>query len=382
MTGSASGTLDSWKSISPSSTTSVVTQAQPEKGGAACEPIDAPARSVTVESHSRFLHVVEQGAVLRRQGTRIRISKKDSVLLDVPATKLQGVLIYGNAQVSTQCLKNLLEEGVWLSFLTRNGVYKGRLQPPAERGGRLRLMQWSRSQDQEFCLAFGKAVVRGKVLGQKLVQKLYSKNYLAETLGESHKILNETLDRIDKVAALDELRGVEGTAARAYFDLFRRWNRSDMPFEGRSKRGAVDPINALLNFGYTLLTRELEGLIEAAGLDPTVGFYHLPDNDRPSLACDWVEDFRHPVVDRLVLRLVNRGTITAEDFKMHEERGLRMTTEGMRKFLKAYEKVMSYPDGKASEDDAAGFRSIFLKQLASLLDALNARGQFRSHLEE
>jgi len=65
------------------------------------------------------------------------------------------------------------------------------------------------------------------------------------------------------------------------------------------KRGAGDPINALLNFGYTIVTRELEGLIEGAGLDPAVGFYHHPDNDRPSLACDWVEEFRHPLVDRV-----------------------------------------------------------------------------------
>jgi len=95
------------------------------------------------------------------------------------------------------------------------------------------------------------------------------------------------------VTALEELRGVEGNASRAYFDLFRRWNRSTMPFEGRAKRGATDPINALLNLGYTLLTRELEGILEAAGLDPTVGFYHLPNGDRPSLAGDWVEEFRH-----------------------------------------------------------------------------------------
>src|SRR5581483_9578425 len=118
----------------------------------------------------------------------------------------------------------------------------------------------------------GRAVVRGKILGQKQVATAYAKNYLAETLGEAHSTLCKSLERVETVETLDELRGVEGAASRAYFDLFRRCNHSDMSFEGRHKRGATDPINALLNFGYTLLTRELEGFLEAAGLDPTIGF--------------------------------------------------------------------------------------------------------------
>ena len=80
------------------------------------------------------------------------------------------------------------------------------------------------------------------------------------------KELKQSLDRLEEVQDLAELRGVEGAASRAYFSLFRRWNRSGMLFERRSKRGATDPVNVLLNFGYSLLTRELEGLLEAAGL--------------------------------------------------------------------------------------------------------------------
>jgi hypothetical protein len=165
----------------------------------------------------------------------------------------------------------LLDEGIWLSFFSRNGVYKGRLQPPIERGGKLRLRLWERSRDHEFCLQFGRAVVRGKILGEKLLASAYAKNYLAETLGDGFVVLRDSLVRLDKVQEITELRGVEGAAARSYFEMFRRWNRSGMPFDGRVKRGAGDPINALLNLGYTLLTRELEGLIEAAGLDPTIG---------------------------------------------------------------------------------------------------------------
>ncbi|MEZ5352299.1 MAG: CRISPR-associated endonuclease Cas1 [Bryobacteraceae bacterium] len=126
--------------------------------------------------------------------------------------------------------------------------------------------------------------------------------------------------------------------AWALFDLFRRWNQSGFPFEGRDKRGAVDPVNILLNFGYALVARELDGLVESAGLDPAAGFYHQPHHDRPSLACDLLEEFRHGLVDRLVIRLINTRVIEADDFEDHGERGVRFANAGIRKFVTAYEK--------------------------------------------
>src|ERR1700736_3735926 len=76
--------------------------------------VDSPQHDHAVETHSRFLHIAEQGVYLRRIGSRIRVTKNEAILLDVPAAKLQGIVLYGNVQVSTQCLQALLEEGVWL----------------------------------------------------------------------------------------------------------------------------------------------------------------------------------------------------------------------------------------------------------------------------
>jgi CRISPR-associated protein Cas1 len=336
------------------------------------------------EVGSRFLYVAEQGTMLRRSGSRVVVARKDETLLDVPAVRLQGVLVYGNVQVSTQCFRNLLSEGVWVSFFSRNGTYRGRLQPPAERGGRLRRRQWTSAADPGFCLEFSKAVVRGKVLSARAVAAAYAKNRAAESLGTAHLRLRECLSQVDEVSDLAALRGIEGTAGRAYFDLFARWNSSDLPFDGREKRGTSNPVNALLNFGYTLLTRELEGLLEAAGLDPTVGFYHSPDDDRPSLACDWVEEFRHGIVDRLVLTLVNKRMIRVEHFEDGEDRrGVRMTSDGLRVYLAAYERTMRRP--WLDDEDAgavAGVRSVFLQQLARLLDALAGRAPYRTHVED
>jgi len=346
--------------------------------------VDAPRLPEVAEIGSRFLYVAEQGAIVRRRGTRVQVSKGEEVLLEVAAPRLQGVLLYGNVQVSTQCLRALLAEDVWVSLFGRGGQYRGRIQPPVERGGRLRRRQWERAGDPEFCLAFSRAMVRGKLRGALMVADAYAKNRAAESLGTSRIRLRECLARVDGVGDLATLRGIEGTAARAYFEMFSRWNLSDLEFPGRQKRGTNNPLNALLNLGYALLTRELEGLLESAGLDPTVGFYHQPDDDRPSLACDWVEEFRHLVVDRLVLNLINRKSITAVHFESGEDhRGVRMTADGLRIFSGAFDRAMQTPSRQGEEPGTAvgGVRATMLVQLARLLEALAGRGTYVTHLE-
>lgn len=332
------------------------------------------------EAHSRFLHVVEQGALVRRVGGRVRVTKGDEVKLDVPSLKLQGVVLYGNVQVTTQCLRMLLQEGAWLAICSRNGTYRGRLEGARARGGVSRHAQWRRSQEPDFCLAFAKAVVAAKIAGQRELASAYAANYLADTLGEGHRQLRDANDRVGEAADLDALRGIEGMASRAYFDLFRRWNRSDLQFAGRQQHPAVDPMNALLNLGYTLLTRELDGLLQGAGLDPIVGFYHQPDGNRPSLACDWVEEFRHIVVDRLVLKLVNKRTVNESHFVNAGTGGMRLTSDGLRAFLTAYERVMI--GGTAASDDArpAGLRGVFLQQLGRLTDAIASGTAYVPHV--
>jgi CRISP-associated protein Cas1 len=383
MNSNYSDTMSAWIGNLPSATPLLVEPEPAKVSGSGCRPIESPEPELAAESNSRFLHVVEQGAVLQRSGSRVVITKKKEILLEVPAMKLQGVLLYGNVQVSTQCIRNLLEEGVWLSFFSRNGFYKGRLQPPAEHGGKLRQSQWERSRDAEFCLQFARSVVQGKILGQKLVAEAYAKNYLAETLSECHRTMTDSLQKLAGVKDLEEMLGVEGSATRAYFDRFRRWNRSEMPFEGREKRGTRNPVNGLLNFGYAVVMHELEGMIEAAGLDPAIGFYHKPDNDRPSLACDWIEEFRHPLVDRLVLKVINTGVIKAGDFDDREEKGgIRLRPEGVRKFLNAYEKTLIGRGAKDDSEASKGWRPVFLKQLGRLLDSLAGKEAYRTHMEE
>jgi len=88
------------------------------------------------------------------------------------------VLVTAMFRFSTQCLRNLLEEGVRAEFFTRNGIYKG------TSAARLRKVAscacaMGRCRDQASALAFGKAVVGGKILASKQLSAAYSQTSLA-----------------------------------------------------------------------------------------------------------------------------------------------------------------------------------------------------------
>ena len=154
------------------------------------------------------------------------------------------------------------------------------------------------------------------------------------------------------LAALD---GVEGAAAREYFSLVMQFNRSEMAWPGRVKHPATDPLNALLSFTYTLLMREVSGLLEGAGLEPYLGFLHQVDYGRPSLALDVVEPFRHPVADRFVLTMVNMRVLDAPDFEEGGPgHGVFLKPAGMKRYFADY--AERWMLGKA--EGRTGFRGL------------------------
>jgi len=117
------------------------------------------------------------------------------------------------------------------------------------------------------------------------------------------------------------LRGFEGVAARQYFAVLNLIVRPDLrthfAMDGRTRRPPRDRFNALLSFVYAMWMNDCRSAVEAAGLDPQIGFLHAVRPGRAALALDLQEEFR-PLADRLVLTLINRGQVTPDGFIVRE----------------------------------------------------------------
>ena len=114
-------------------------------------------------------------------------------------------------------------------------------------------------------------------------------------------MLKRLAEKAEECPAMESLLGIEGTAARVYFARLLAGCSSGptsdgagFDFEGRNRRPPRDPVNALLSFAYSLLTKELTVALRRSGFDPLLGFYHQPRFGRPALALDLMEEFRPP----------------------------------------------------------------------------------------
>lgn len=303
------------------------------------------------------IYLTEQGAVLRKTGDRLIVDKDDVELLEVECFKVDAVFLFGGIHVTTPALAELLAHGINLTLLTRDGRLKGRLVPPLAKNVLLRVAQYERRQDPAFCLALARTHVGAKVSSGSELLARHARNHPDADLTTILDRLRVEEGKVAGASSIKELLGFEGAAARTYFEGFGRACRRELAFPGRRRRPPTDPINALLSLGYVMLSSEIQALLEGTGFDSYLGFYHQLDYGRPSLALDVLEEFRM-VVDQLVLRLVNLGTIKSDDFEPVppdedpvrgpvETAGIRLKPASFREFLLAYGKHLegSITDG-------------------------------------
>jgi len=141
-------------------------------------------------------------------------------------------------------------------------------------------------------------------------------------------------------------------------------------FATRTKRPPKDPVNAVLSYGYVIVTAELQSLLDGIGFDPYLGFYHQIRYGRPSLALDLVEEFRHCLIDRLALTLFNTEVFDEQDFFKPGSGGIYLSLTGKKKFFKQFEKMLGQFDSATLQDEKTGFRKLFQQQVAALVNTV------------
>jgi CRISPR-associated protein Cas1 len=275
------------------------------------------------------LALMEQGTKLAVQGEVFSVEREGEVIQQVRMTEVDEVLVFGSVSLTPAAIAALLERGTDTILLTARGRYRGRLMGKPGKNVQLRLAQFERLRDPAMALALARAVVGGKIANQRalllrsqreqastLRQAQGSAQGRREDLAEAIASLRRLLEMVETAETVDAVRGVEGQAAALYFGVFGKCLRNpEFSFTKRTRRPPRDPVNAVLSFGYTLLTMGMESDVLRAGLDPMVGVFHTPDYGRPSLVLDLIEEFRPVLVDTLALRIVNRRELAREDFE-------------------------------------------------------------------
>lgn len=256
---------------------------------------------------------------------------------------MERVLVFGNIQLTTSAISACLDAQIPVVFLSQMGEYKGHLWSAEFCDLKVEAAQFRLQEDTAFKLEIARAIVWGKLMNSK--QLLLRLNRKRQVLGVSEAILGITQDiaAVETADNLESLRGFEGIGAARYFSAFGQLIiNSGFSFTERNRRPPKDPVNSLLSFGYTLLFNNVLSLLLAEGLNPYLGNLHGSDRKELFLGFDLVEEFRSPVVDGLVIKLVNKNIIKPTDFTWpNQEGGVYLNEQARRVFVKKFEERLS-----------------------------------------
>ncbi len=271
------------------------------------------------------LYITEQGAQVHKKGGRLVVKQGEDILDDIPLIKIDRLVLMGSGVgVTTPALHALVRNNIDVLYTTGRGGFVSRVVGREHKHSRLRHAQAHAVSDPDLALEVAKSIVQGKVNNQRvLVQRHAEGGRWAKRALEN---MNRMRKRVESARTLDEVRGLEGMAAKEFFALLRRLIQPPRDgrtwgFDRREYYPPPDPVNALLSFGYTLLLNDLIAACQTSGLDPDMGFFHAMGYGKPSMALDLEEEFRPIIVDSIVLMAVNRPLFGLGDFETGRPRG-------------------------------------------------------------
>ncbi len=290
------------------------------------------------------LYVTTPESYVHLDNQTLRVEVGQETRLRVPLHHLSAVVCFGHVSVSLPLMHYLADSGIALVLLDSHGRFKARLEGPVSGNVLLRQAQHRLAGDAAFALNVARHCIAGKLRNGRQVLLRGARE--AKSADDAAVLERGAADLAAAVRALpaaadpDTLRGVEGEAARQYFAvlnaLIRPASREHFRMDGRNRRPPRDRINALLSFVYSLLMNDCRSAVEASGLDPQIGFLHAVRPGRAALALDLMEEFR-AFADRLVLSLINRGQIAANDFVAREGGAVLLEGDARKTVLVAYQ---------------------------------------------
>lgn len=291
-----------------------------------------PARRIGVaDPLGRVLHLTTPGSRASLRRGRIEVFARDDDPVTVPLGQVAGLVVHGNADVSSALLREMLARGYPIVWCAWSGRVVGWASPASGPNGDLRGAQHRLTE--AVCVDVARAIVAGKVRNQRYVLRRHRLDGRDE--------LRTLADQALCTDAIGELFGVEGAAAATYFgSLGGALRPSWASLSVRTTRPARDEVNAALNMAYGLLLADVVRAIVACGLDPHGGVLHSAGRNKPALALDLMEEFRPLVADSTVLWAINNGELKAADIR--DDFGvMRLTQKGRKALIATYERRVS-----------------------------------------
>jgi CRISP-associated protein Cas1 len=299
-----------------------------------------PRRLIAADSDAVPLYVAEPGSVVGIDGGRLTVSKHRELLASVRLIDVLHVCAYGNVQVTAQAMRALFEREVDIFHFSYGGWLLGLSAGLPSKNVMLRIRQTTAAARGQ--IDDPRRMIAGKIRNCRVLLRRHGEDAVKRRVAQLAALAEQAEQAEDAASLL----GIEGTAARLYFEAFPSLltGAARLPgpsFTGlRNRRPPTDAVNCLLSFCYGLLTKELLAACLAVGFDPYIGLYHRPRFGRPALALDLAEEFRPLLADSTVLTCVNNREVGPSDFLVRAG-AVTLTAEGRKAVIRSWERRMT-----------------------------------------
>lgn len=311
------------------------------------------------------------GLSIKVKDTRLVFSQGSSPFtqklepLELPASRcnFDKVIIQGKGYVSTEALERLAESNINVIMLDKRGKLYSYFHQIGGHEPLIRQKQYEAFQDEKKLENLRRWIVTEKIQSQidffsEFVtepQRIYNKHNKAwQKVNNQHSGFNNSLkvsqenkeriqnaiskmknhyQRLDSASSLKEIVQVESNVAKLYYPVFSKLFREEFGFTTRNNlrnfrpSNASDVINALLNYGFSILYAEVAKQLNSLGLDCFVGFYHKNHVSHLALVYDMIEPFRY-LVDRSVFEI--QDFIKKQDY-VYSRHGVVVLSDDLKK---------------------------------------------------
>ena len=279
----------------------------------------------------------------------------------IPLVKVDDVVVVGEVTMTSSAIHMLLEKNIEIHFLGYYGQFKGRLTPGLSKNSLLRMAQHRAHTDLCKRGELARRFVIGKLSNQRTMLQRSNRRQADPLFKQEIEQIGGIIRRLSTLSTevgttytlatgdtgiegtpIETILGMEGAGSAAYFNCFGNMlsDQQQWAFAGRVKRPPTDPVNALLSYGYALLTSQVASAVQIIGFDQFIGYLHSSVYGRPALALDLMEEFRPIIVDSVVLTLLNNRMLSKDDFYV-ELGAYRLKNEPRKTVLTRFEERLN-----------------------------------------
>jgi len=281
-------------------------------------------------------YILQDGILKRKENTVYFVNKDERRVL--PINKIYSIYAYGKLSFSSGVVSYLAKNGIPIHFFNYYGFYEGSMYPRETLiSGDLVINQAAYYLDNDKRMQIAGKFIEGACGNILKNLKYYSRSQekIQESMDAYVSSIESAIVRLPETNTIPEMMNVEGRIRNIYYSALDEIFPEEYRIVTRTRRPPGNKMNTLISFGNSLMYTTVLSEIYNTQLNPTISYLHEPFERRFSLALDVSEIFKPIIVDRIILKLVNKNMLDDNCFR-GEIGDMLLSEKGKKIFLQEY----------------------------------------------